>query len=67
MAERVHEGGGRTRPGSEPVLGLAAQIKAQPIWEHDEDIAEEAFRDHEDEPDYMSEFCGLDEEYNWSP
>jgi hypothetical protein len=61
-AERVHEGGGRKRPCTDPVLVHALQMAPQPIWESGEDVAEEAFRDHEEDHDYMSGYRGLDEE-----
>ena len=60
-AESVHEQGGRARPSSEP-LPQGPRMASQPIWESGEDMAEEAFRYQDGDPDYMSGFRGLDEE-----
>ncbi len=58
----MHEGGGKPRPCTAPVVVAAYQKVPQPVWESFDNDAEETFREHEEDHDYMSGFRGFDED-----
>ena len=60
--ERVNEGGGKARPGVQHCKLPAGSLVSQPVWQHTEDDAEEAFCHSEDNPeDYEEGFQGFDD------
>ncbi len=61
-AERVHEGGGRPKPGALALPFAIGSLVSQPVWQNTGDDAEEAFWLHgETLEDFEEGFQGFDD------